>query len=83
LSSTNKSALKQTVLGAKYLIYDPFKNQEQINIYSWKANHSFNWHQLIPAVSVFAGAIYMNNLIIFSLCQYFTKSHADYSKSSG
>jgi hypothetical protein len=46
LSSTNKSALKQTVLGAKYLIYDPFKNQEQrINIYSWKANHSFNWHQ--------------------------------------
>jgi hypothetical protein len=29
LSSTNKSALKQTVLGAKYLIYDPFKNQEQ------------------------------------------------------
>lgn len=57
LSSINKSALKQTVLGAKYLIYDPFKNQEEkINIYSWKANHSFNWHQLIPAVSVFAGA---------------------------
>lgn len=57
LSSINKSALKQTVLGVKYLIYDPFKNQEEkINIYSWKANHSFNWHQLIPAVSVFAGA---------------------------
>jgi hypothetical protein len=51
LSST-KTALKQTVLGAKYLIYDPLKNQEQRNIYSWKANHSFNWHQLIPAVSV-------------------------------
>jgi hypothetical protein len=56
-SSINKSALKQTVLGAKYLIYDPFKNYEKkVNIYSWKANHSFNWHQLIPAVSVFAGA---------------------------
>lgn len=53
----NLSGLKQTVLGAKYLIYDPFKNYEKkINIYSWKANHSFNWHQLIPAVSVFAGA---------------------------
>jgi len=53
----DKSAMKQTVLGAKYLIYDPFKNYEkQINVYSWKANHSFNWHQLIPAVSVFAGA---------------------------
>jgi hypothetical protein len=52
-----KSAMKQTILGAKYLIYDPFKNYEkQVNVYSWKANHSFNWHQLIPAVSVFAGA---------------------------
>ncbi|MFV5698035.1 transporter [Flavobacterium sp. ZT3R17] len=56
-NNTNRSALKQTVLGAKYLIYDPFKNYEKkINIYSWKANHAFNWHQLIPAVSVFAGA---------------------------
>lgn len=53
----DKSAMKQTVLGAKYLIYDPFKNYEKkANIYSWKANHSFNWRQLIPAVSVFAGA---------------------------
>jgi hypothetical protein len=52
-----KSAFKQSILGAKYLIYDPFKNYEKnINVYSWKANHSFNWHQLIPAVSVFAGA---------------------------
>ena len=57
LSSVKKSALKQTVLGAKYLIYDPFKNYEKkVNVYSWKANQSFNWHQLIPAVSVFAGA---------------------------
>jgi hypothetical protein len=57
LSSVDKSAFKQTVIGAKYLIYDPFKNYEKkINVYSWKANHSFNWHQLIPAVSVFAGA---------------------------
>lgn len=57
LSSVNKSALKRTVAGVKYLVYDPFKNYEKkINIYSWKANHSFNWHQLIPALSVFAGA---------------------------
>ncbi len=53
----DRSAMKQTVFGAKYLIYDPFKNYEKkINVYSWKANHSFNWHQLIPAVSIFAGA---------------------------
>jgi len=56
-SSINKSALKQTVLGAKFLIYDPFKNYEKkVNIYSWKANRTFNWHQLLPAVSIFAGA---------------------------
>jgi hypothetical protein len=67
------TALKQTVLGAKYLIYDPLKNYE--NIYSWKANHSFNWHQLIPAVS-FAGANFTmadNPYSFFSKCRYFTK----------
>lgn len=56
-SNIDKSALKQTVIGAKYLIYDPFKNaEESVNVYSWKANHAFNWHQLVPAVAVFAGA---------------------------
>lgn len=56
-SSTKISNLKQTVLGAKYLIYDPFKNYEKkVNVYSWKANRAFNWRQLVPAVSVFAGA---------------------------
>lgn len=65
----SKSNLKQTVLGAKYLIYDPYKNYEKkINIYSWKANHAFNWHQLIPAVSVYAGANFTmkNNPYAFS-----------------
>ena len=69
MSSIDRSALKQTVLGAKYLIYDPFKNYEKkINVYSWKANHSFNWRQLIPAVSVFAGAnlTFSNNPYYFS-----------------
>ena len=57
LAFPERSAFKQTILGAKYLIYDPFKNYEKnINVYSWKSNHSFNWRQLIPAVSVFAGA---------------------------
>ena len=65
----DRSALKQTVFGAKYLIYDPFKNYEKkINVYSWKANRSFNWHQVIPAVSVFAGAnlTFANNPYYFS-----------------
>ena len=69
MTTIDRSAMKKTVFGAKYLIYDPFKNYEkQINVYSWKANHSFNWHQLIPAVSVFAGAnlTFSNNPYYFS-----------------
>jgi hypothetical protein len=64
-----RSDFKQTILGAKYLIYDPFKNYEKkVNVYSWKKNHSFNWQQMIPAVSVFAGANFTlkNNPYSFS-----------------
>lgn len=57
LGSERRSDLKQTTIGAKYLIYDPFKNyEEKINIHSWKANHRFKWRQFIPAVGVYAGA---------------------------
>lgn len=53
----NRSGFRQLTLGAKYLIYDPFKNYvEKENIYSWKANHKFKWRQFIPAVAVYAGA---------------------------
>lgn len=53
----NRSALKKTLFGAKYLIYDPFKNyEEKPNLYSWKANKKFKWRQLIPAVAVYGGA---------------------------
>ncbi|WP_445458302.1 transporter [Flavobacterium sp. HNIBRBA15423] len=56
LVSENRSALKKTLIGAKYLIYDPFKNYEvKPNLYSWKANHRFNWRQFVPAVAVYAG----------------------------
>jgi hypothetical protein len=58
----DKSDFKQTVLGAKYLIYDPNKGyKKEVNLYSWKANHKFNWHQVIPAVAVFAGANFTGN----------------------
>ena len=57
--SENRSGLKQTTIGAKYLVFDPFKNskEDKPNLYSWKANHSnkFNFKDLIPAVSVYAG----------------------------
>jgi len=45
-------------LGLKYLLYDPFKNPERNapNLYSWRANNTFQWRNLIPAVSIYAGA---------------------------
>ncbi len=43
-------------IGAKYLIYDPFKrNNSPVNVYSWKANNGFRWRNLIPAVALYAG----------------------------
>nr|WP_315196604.1 transporter [uncultured Flavobacterium sp.] len=57
MNTVDKSDFKQSVLGAKYLVYDPNKGyKREANIYSWNANHKFNWHQVIPAVAVFAGA---------------------------
>jgi hypothetical protein len=48
-------------LGLKYLIYDPFKNPERNspNLYSWRANNKFQWSNLIPAVSIYAGANFL------------------------
>ncbi|MEX2350384.1 MAG: transporter [Flavobacteriaceae bacterium] len=51
------SNFKSNTLGAKYLVYDPYKKRslEKPNIYSWDANNKFRWRELIPAVSVYAG----------------------------
>ncbi len=45
-------------LGAKYMLYDPFRNPDNrpINVYSWKANNRFKWRNLLPAVALYAGA---------------------------
>lgn len=44
-------------LGVKYLLYDPYKKGEKKpNLYSWRANQKFDWSQLVPAVSLYAGA---------------------------
>jgi hypothetical protein len=56
LVEENRNGFKQMVLGAKYLVYDPNKNYEKKpNLYSWKANHSFSWHEFIPAVGIYGG----------------------------
>ncbi|WP_407557158.1 transporter [Winogradskyella sp. 4-2091] len=53
-----RSNFKNFTIGAKYLVYDPYKNAEEAkpNIYSYHANRKFNWKSLIPAVSIYAGA---------------------------
>ncbi len=60
LSSSNieykRKGFLQNFLGIKYLIYDPFKKEEKVNVYSWKANNSFKIKHLIPAVSITLGA---------------------------
>ena len=45
-------------IGAKYLIYDPYKykREQGANILSWNANKKFKWSKLIPAVSAYAAA---------------------------
>lgn len=54
---TSRSAIKNAVIGAKYLFYDPFKNyEEKPNLYSWKANHRIKWRQFLPALAGYVGA---------------------------
>ncbi|MBR9846443.1 MAG: transporter [Algicola sp.] len=53
-----RSNFKNFTIGAKYLVYDPYKNSEddKPNLYSYHANRSFKWSSLIPAVAVYVGA---------------------------
>lgn len=52
------SNFKSNTVGAKYLIYDPYRKRELEgpNLYSWKANNKTQWADLIPAISIYAGA---------------------------
>ncbi|SEQ47155.1 Putative MetA-pathway of phenol degradation [Hyunsoonleella jejuensis] len=59
-TENKRSNFKYLTIGAKYLIYDPYKNAEEDkpNLYSWNANRGFKWKSLIPAVAVYAGVNY-------------------------
>lgn len=52
------SNFRSNTLGAKYLFFDPYRKRELEgpNLYSWKANFKFQWADLIPAISFYAGA---------------------------
>ena len=53
-----QSNFRSNTLGAKYLVYDPYRKMEERgpNLYSWRKNNKWQWSDLIPAVSVYAGA---------------------------
>ncbi|WP_439151127.1 transporter [Winogradskyella sp.] len=53
-----RANFKNLTIGAKYLVYDPYKNAEEAkpNLYSYHANKKFQWKSLIPAVAVYVGA---------------------------
>ncbi|MFK5983078.1 MAG: transporter [Flavobacteriaceae bacterium] len=53
-----ESNFTTNTIGAKYLFFDPYRKKEleKPNLYSWKANNSFKWRDLVPAISVYAGA---------------------------
>ena len=52
----NRSNFRKFKIGAKYLVYDPYKNRDESpNLYSYWANNKFKWNYLIPAISVYAG----------------------------
>ncbi len=55
---TNRRDFSRNRLGLKFLVYDPFKNPEanKPNLYSWRANHKFQFKNLLPAVSIYGGA---------------------------
>jgi len=58
-TENDRSNFRNFTLGAKYLVYDPYKNKEdKPNLFSYHANKRFKWSSLIPAVSVYAGANY-------------------------
>ncbi len=62
----NRSNFEVNTLGAKYLIYDPYKKpkKDTINydaLKSWKEHHKFRWKTLIPAVSAYVGANFVSS----------------------
>ena len=57
-TSESRTDFHRNRLGLKFLIYDRYKSEERSkpNLYSWKANNVFQLKNLIPSVSIYAGA---------------------------
>lgn len=52
------SNFSRSTLGVKYLIFDPIKKwgEREVNLYSYHDNRKLKWRDIVPAVSLFAGA---------------------------
>ncbi|WP_298420300.1 transporter [uncultured Kordia sp.] len=72
----NRNGFLSHTIGAKYMIYDPYikSSLEKPNLLSWRANNSFRWKDLIPAIGVYAGANF-----IFSDNPYFPRNEPSIS----
>lgn len=57
-TSDSRTDFYRNRLGLKFLIYDRYKSAERNkpNLYSWRANNLFQMKNLIPSVSLYAGA---------------------------
>lgn len=55
---SNFSNFSRSTIGAKYLVFDPIKKwgEREINLKSYKDNRRLKWRDIVPAVSLFAGA---------------------------
>jgi len=56
-----RADFEYNTIGAKYLIYDPYKKpkKDSINLNSWREQHKFKLKSLIPAVSAYVGMNYV------------------------
>ncbi len=54
-TSDSRTDFYRNRIGIKYLIYDRYKDDKP-NLYSWRANNVFQLRNLIPSVSLYAGA---------------------------
>ncbi len=58
VASESRTDFYRNRIGLKYLIYDRYKNDKP-NLYSWRANNVFQLKNLIPSVSLYAGASFV------------------------
>ena len=49
------NGMLQNFIGLKFLVFDPFKKERKVNVYSWKANNRFKIRELLHAISITIG----------------------------